>query len=287
MNVLVLAAEAANGNGESTDRLWHVLETYGVPAVTVIIIILVALVVAAWVSRIVRLSCEKGRLDATLSRFFSRMARWVILLIAVMFCLGRFGIDIAGFAVILGAAGLAIGLALQGTLGNIASGVMLLIFRPFKVDDIVTVAGETGKVSEIDLFTTVMDTPDNRRIIIPNGAIFGSTIMNITHHDTRRVDVAVGVEYSADIEKTRQVLEQAATALEGKLDDPPPAVVLGDLGDSSVNWQVRVWANTSDYWPMKQALTQAVKAALDNAGIGIPFPQMDVHVDGVGSATGA
>jgi len=172
-------------------------------------------------------------------------------------------------------------MALSGTLGHFASGVMLLIFRPFKVGDVINAAGVIGKVYEIELFTTALDTPDNRRIIVPNGSIYGATIENISHHPTRRVDVAVGVDYSADIDKTREVLDAAARSVEGILSDPPHAIVLGDLGDSAVNWTVRVWCNSADYWGIKEQLTRAVKQHLDQAGIGIPFPQMDVHLDKV------
>ena len=264
---------------EISERAWEIINDYGVPGVKVLLIVLVALLVASWANRIVRGTCEKARIDATLGRFFGKVARWVILLLAALFCIGVFGIPIAGFAVVLGAAGLAIALAFQGTLSNLASGVMLLIFRPFKVGDVVNVAGQTGKVYEIDLFSSIFDTPDNRRIITPNSAVFGSQIENITYHETRRVDVNVGIEYSADIDKTRQVLEAAAAGVQGCLDDPPLQVYLWELGSSSVDWKVRVWCPTVDYWAMRDALTRAVKVALDEAGIGIPFPQMDVHMD--------
>lgn len=155
---------------------------------------------------------------------------------------------------------------------------MLLIFRPFKVGDVVSVSGVTGTVCEIDLFVTTFDTPDNRRIIVPNGSIFGSTIENISHHTTRRVDVAVGSDYGADIDTTREVLLQAAANVEHAHTDPPPSVVLSELGASSIDWTVRVWVDAANYWAVKDALTRAVKYALDQANIGIPFPQMDVHV---------
>ena len=197
----------------------------------------------------------------------------------IITCLGLFGIQTASFAAILAAAGFAVGMALQGTLGNFASGVMLLIFRPFKVGDVVSAAGQTGKVVEIDIFSTVFDTPDNRRIIIPNGSVFGGTIENISHHATRRVDVAVGTDYGADLSKTREVLNKAIAQTNKVLKDPASAVVLSDLGDSCINWSVRVWVDANDYWPVKDQLTESVKTALDQADIGIPFPQMDVHLD--------
>jgi small conductance mechanosensitive channel len=221
----------------------------------------------------------RARIDATLSRFAAKASRWAILVLAVLGCLGLFGINVTTFAALIGAAGLAIGLAFQGTLGNLAAGVMLLVFRPFKVDDAVNVAGELGKVYEIGLFTTCLDTFDNRRIIIPNGQVFGSIIENISHHDVRRADVPVGVDYGAGIDETREVLTRAALSVPGRLTDREPQVVLSGLGASSVDWEVRVWAAAADFLAVKQATIRAVKTELDGAGIGIPFPQMDVHLD--------
>jgi small conductance mechanosensitive channel len=180
----------------------------------------------------------------------------------------------------LAAAGFAVGLALQGTLANFSAGVMLLIFRPFKAGDVIDVAGVKGKVQEISLFTTELDTPDNRRLIVPNGSIFGSTIENVTFHPIRRVDVAVGTDYPADLNATRKVLEDAAASVQPQADGKEPQVYLSELGDSSIAWSVRVWTSTEDYWGVKEELTQKVKDALDEAGIGIPYPQMDVHMDG-------
>ena len=270
------------------EKIWELMEDYGVPAITVLLILFVALILASWVSRVVRNSCERAKIDDTLAKFLGKAARWTILLVAAIFCLGKFGIETSSFAVVLGAAGLAVGLAFQGTLSNLAAGMMLLIFRPLKVGDAVNVAGQFGKIDEVELFCTAMDTFDNRRIILPNSAVFGAIIENINFHPIRRVDVAVGVAYAADVDQTREVLEKAASEVPGRLDDPPPQVVLLELADSSVNWSVRVWANSADFWPTKQASTRAVKQALDQAGIAIPFPQLDVHLDSpVPSAAGA
>ncbi|MBL4698260.1 MAG: mechanosensitive ion channel family protein, partial [Phycisphaerales bacterium] len=194
--------------------------------------------------------------------------------------LGTLGIEVTSFAAILAAVGFAIGMAMSGMLGNIAAGVMLLFFRPFKVGDVANAGGTTGKVIEIGLFTTTFDTPDNRRIIVPNGAIFGGTIENVSFHDTRRVDVEVGTDYGADIDKTREILMATAKACENVLPDPGPGIVLAGLGGSSIDWSIRVWVNAADYWGVKDQLTRDVKYALDNADIGIPYPQMDVHIDG-------
>jgi len=226
---------------------------------------------------------EARKFDPTLTRFFANMARYAILVGVGLGCMGVFGIETTSFAAIIGAAGLAVGLAFQGTLSSFSAGIMLLVFRPFKVGDVVAAGGVTGVVEEIELFTTEFKTPDNRKVIVPNSAIFGSTIENITHHPTRRVDISVGCEYSAEIDKCRDVLESMTKTLPKVLPEPAPQVFLKELGSSSVDWQVRVWCKTEDYWDVWQATTRATKMALDAAGIGIPFPQMDVHLDKVGS----
>ncbi|MEC9372192.1 MAG: mechanosensitive ion channel domain-containing protein [Planctomycetota bacterium] len=253
---------------------------YIVSAIGALLVLFIGYLIAKWVSRIVFSATTRAKLDATLAKFFSKLAKWVILILVFLAVLGMFGINTASFAVVIGAAGLAIGLAFQGTLSNFAAGVMLLVFRPFKVGQVVNVASVFGKVNEIELFTTTIDTFDNRRFILPNSSIFGATIENISFHGQRRVDVNVGVSYSADIDQTREVLTKAAGAIDEVLADPAPAVVLGDLGASSVNWTVRVWTRAEVFWDVKQALTRSIKMHLDEAGISIPFPQMDVHIDG-------
>ncbi len=243
-------------------------------------LLIATLIVAGWASRAARRGLERSKLDETLAQFFSSLARYAVILLGGLAVLSVFGISVASFAAILAAVGLAVGLALQGTLSHFAAGVMLLLFRPFKVGDVVSVAGETGKVDSIGLFSSTIDTPDNRRLIIPNGEISSSTIENITHHDTRRVDVSVGTDYSADLGATRTALESVTTSVKGGLADPAPQVYLSELGGSSIDWSVRVWANTEDYWAVREQLTNDIKYALDSKGIGIPFPQMDVHIDG-------
>ena len=244
-----------------------------------IVLLVVTFVVAGWAQRATRTVVERSELDPTLAAFFSSLARYTVLVLGGLTVLGLFGISVASFAAILAALGFAVGLALQGTLSHFAAGVMLLLFRPFTVGDKVSAAGISGKVVEVGLFTTLFDTPDNRRIIVPNGAIFGATIENETHHDTRRVDVSVGTDYDADLSATRSALTEVASAVEGGLSDPAPQVYLVELGASSIDWSVRVWAQTSDYWTVRERLTNQIKGALDARGIGIPYPQMDVHVD--------
>ena len=258
------------------DLWWAV----GWPIVQAIILIVVVLLVASWVRKIVTGAASKARVEITLAKFFGTLAKWAVLVLGAITILQTFGIQATSFAAVVAALGFAIGMAMSGTLGNVASGVMLLIFRPFKVGDYVNLGGTAGTVDEIDLFTTTLDTPDKRRLIVPNGSIFGSIIENVSHHTTRRVEVNVGTEYSADIDKTREVLMGAVTNVEGGLTDPEPVVYLLELGGSSINWAVRVWCVSADYWAVRERLTRDVKYALDGAGIGIPFPQMDLHIDG-------
>ncbi|MCP3981093.1 MAG: mechanosensitive ion channel [bacterium] len=266
---------------ELTPEMTSQIVAYGVKGLGAVALLIVVWIAGGWARRAVNRGLARSSFDPTLGKFFANMARWVVIIAGLLGVLGYFGIETTSFAAIFAGAGLAIGMALSGTLGNFASGIMLLVFRPFEVGHVIRASGEIGKVFEIGLFNTTLDTPDNRRIIMPNGIVAGGTIENVSHHETRRVDVAVGTDYTADLDRTRQVLEQAARALSQRLPDEDPAIVLSELGGSSIDWVVRVWVKADDYWPAKDALTRAVKVALDDAKIGIPFPQMDVHVDQV------
>lgn len=259
---------------------WMYVGTYyGSRILFVILMMTLAWTLSSWASSFLRRAMTRVKFDETLTLFIARFVRWLILIMAGLMCLSYFGVETTSFAALIGAAGLAIGLAFQGTLSNFAAGSMLLIFRPYKVGDIVNLANYLGKVAEIELFTTAIDTFDNRRIILPNSSIFGAVIENITYHPVRRVDVNVGASYAADIDATRAALEQAVRGVALVVPDPPPAVVLVDLGSSSVNWQVRGWAKREQFNDAKQAITRAVKMGLDAAGISIPFPQLDIHLD--------
>lgn len=252
--------------------------TWGIRIVGVLVALLVAWVFAGWVQRSINKSLA-SRLDPSLTKFFASLVRYAIIAGAVVGCLGVFGIQTASFAAVIAAAGLAIGLAFQGTLSNFSAGVMLLVFRPFKVGDLVNISGIVGVVEEIDLFTSAINTPDNRKIIIPNGSIVSNVIENLNAQDRRRVDVAVGVDYSADVDEVRKILEKCVEEVPNILEDPKPQIFLAELGASSVDWQVRLWCEPSNYWDVHQAGIRAVKIALDEAGISIPFPQQDVHLD--------
>ncbi len=219
------------------------------------------------------------KVDLTLGKFLTKAIRNVMMVIVGIAVLEYFHISITGFAAILAAVGFAVGMALQGTLGNFASGIMLLIFRPFKVDDYIVVADTQGKVEEIDLFTTRINTPDNRHIIIPNSEIFGSKLENYSRNQLRRVDVNVGASYNSDLDHTRAALERAIAQTDC-VQDPASQVYLKELGASSVDWQLRAWCKPADYWAVREQLTINAKKELDKAGIGIPYPQLDVHVGG-------
>lgn len=274
------AAEGADlGWGEWAAQLdLETILAYLMPAIGALVLLIVGWVASKWISVLVSRGMQRANADMTLVKFFTRLTKWAIMIFVALTCLTVFGVEITAFAAVLAAAGFAIGLSFQGTLSNFAAGIMLLVFRPFKVGDLVNISGVTGIVDEIALFVTEIDTFDNRRMILPNGDVFGSTIENIAYHPRRRADIAVGTAYEADIDQTRDVLVKAAESVEGKLDDPAPMIVLDGLGDSSVNWLVCVWTPSSDYLAVKQATIRAVKYALDEAGISIPYPQRDVHL---------
>lgn len=216
--------------------------------------------------------------DPMLIDFLKSIVKAILMLFVIVASLDQLGVNTTSLVAILGAAGLAIGLSLQGSLQNFAAGVMLLVFKPFKSGDYVDAGGASGTVKTIGIFTTVMITPDNKQIIVPNGSIYSNNITNYSAKDTRRVDLVFGIGYGDDLKKAKSVLEEMVKADERVLQDPAPQIAVSELGDSSVNFVVRPWVNSSDYWSVKFELTEAVKLRFDQEGISIPFPQMDVHV---------
>lgn len=265
---------SGNFNEITLPEIWTIAQ----PIVVAIVLIIVVLLIAGWARKLTIKATSKARVEITLAKFFGNLVKWAIMIMGAVTILQTFGVEATSFAAVVAALGFAVGMALSGTLGNVAAGVMLLVFRPYRVGDVINVNGVTAKVEEIELFTTTFDTPDNRRIIMPNGEIFGATIENVSHHATRRVDVSVGTAYEADIDQTRAALMAAAGSVEGRLPDQEPVIYLSELGGSSIDWAVRVWVNAADYWAVKERLTRDVKYALDKAGIGIPYPQRDIHV---------
>lgn len=245
----------------------HWLVTRGPSVLAALVFLVVAWLVAGWMRRLVIRALIRARVDLTLAKFFGNMTKWGIIVFAVVTSMGTLGINTTSLAAMMGAAGLAVGLALQGNLGNLASGVLLLVFRPFKIGDMVIVAGQTGVVDGIDLFTTNLDTPDNRRIIVPNNAIFNGVIENQTRQPRRRAEVTVQVAYWARGEQVREtfmrVAEQVVAGTEGALKDPAPNVLMVEVHPST--WMIQVWAETPKFRAVRQALLFGVKRAIDDA----------------------
>jgi len=274
------------GVGEqSIEELWTMVvalvTSYGLSVIGAIVILIVGFVIAGWV----RHSVEKGlskfrKVDETLRSFFSSLAYYAVIVFTIIAVLSQFGVETTSFIAVLGAAGLAIGLALQGTLSNVAAGVMLLLFRPFKVGDYVDGGGLAGTVKSISLFVTELATPDNVQIIAPNSQLWGSAIKNYSFHPTRRVDIALGIAYEDEIDKALAAIVEEAKKDSRVLGDPEPMAAVTDLGESSVNFTVRVWCNAADYWPLKFDLTKNLKNRMDAEGITIPYPQRTVHTVG-------
>lgn len=263
---------------EAVEAAMSIVTTYGLSVIGAIVILIVGWIVAGIVSRSIRkTSARSDRIDTTLGSFFASLAKYAILTFTVIAVLDRFGVETTSFVAVLGALGLAIGLSLQGTLSNVASGVMLIIFRPFKVGDFVDTAGVSGTVKDITLFTTEMATGDNIKVIVPNGAVWGGTIKNFSGNSTRRVDLVMGIGYGASIDHAIKTMDEIIKADSRIHSDPAAFFAVGELADSSVNIIVRVWANASDYWGVKFDLTKQFKEAFDREGIDIPYPQSVVH----------
>lgn len=242
-------------------------------AAKALVLLVLGWIVAGWVSRTVRNRVNKSpEIDNTLGNFAASIVRWVILLMVLIAILGIFGIEATSLVAMMGAATLAIGLALQGTLSDLAAGFMLILFRPYKIGQYVDVGGTSGTVVDLNLFFTELVTPDNIQIIIPNGQAWGAIITNFSHHTTRRVDVVFGIDYGDDIEKAKQIIGDVANADARVLKDPETWVRVTNLGDSSVDITLRTWCLADDFWEVKFALTQAVKEAFDKGGISIPYP---------------
>ncbi|NBB79399.1 MAG: mechanosensitive ion channel [Verrucomicrobia bacterium] len=260
------------------EQIIDALARYGMQIVAAVIILVVGLWLAKKLKALFVNALQKKEVDPTLVGFFSSLLYGAITVFVVIAAISKLGVQTTSFVAVIGAAGLAVGLALQGSLSNFASGVLLILFKPFSAGDFISAGGEMGTVVEVSILTTEMKTPDNKKIIMPNSQIMGGSITNFSAHPTRRVDMTFGVSYSDDLNKTKAILEELIEADERILKDPAPQVVVGNLGDSSVDFIVRPWANTADFWAVKFDFTKAVKERFDAEGISIPFPQRDVHV---------
>jgi len=263
------------------DDMLGLAMTYGARAVLALLILLLGRWLVRWLSRLMERSMVKRGMDITIGRFLGNLAYGAGLALVVIASLGQLGVQTASFVAIIGAAGLAVGLALQGSLSNFAAGVLMITLRPCKVGDFIEAAGVAGVVHEISLFTTMVKTGDNKTVIIPNSDLINGNIVNYTYERTRRIDLVIGVSYQADTGTVKAVLREAVDADPRILKDPEPVIALRELGASSVNYIVRPWVNTGDYWEVHDELLESIKRRLDERCIGIPYPQMDVHFHSV------
>ncbi len=244
-----------------------------------IAIVLIGRMVVKWIIKLIRKLMIRSEVDPILVNFLSSIANAVLLLFVVVAALDQLGVDTTSMVALIGAAGLAIGLALQGSLQNFAAGVMMIVFRPFKLGDFIDAGGVMGVVEKISIFSTVMKTGDNREIIVPNGQIYSGAITNFSARATRRIDMVFGIGYDDDMLKAKQIMQTILDEHELILPEPAPAVMVAELADSSVNFNVRPWVNSADYWPVRAELIEKIKMAFDENGISIPYPQMDIHTD--------
>jgi len=255
------------------------LMEWGTNIVFTLLIYLIGRIIVKWLVKIIRKLLLRAKMDMILVNFVCAIVNIALTVFVYIAVLSRLGVDTTSLVALLGAAGLAIGLALQGSLQNFAAGVMLIICRPFKLGDYVEAGGSQGIVEEISIFNTVLKTPDNRKVIIANGQVYGDTITNYSSEANRRIDFIFGIGYDDDLLKAKKILENIVTENELVLKTPAPVVAVAELADSSVNFYVRPWVKSTDYWKVHFAITEKVKLAFDAHGISIPFPQMDVHVD--------
>jgi small conductance mechanosensitive channel len=288
-NTVVDITKAIPTSVDEVNQIWvqvqDIATAWGIKVIAAIAIFIIGRWVAMLVRRGVRRVMDKAKVEPIITSFVSSIAYIALLAFVVIAALGQLGIQTTSFIAILGAAGLAIGLALQGSLANFAAGFLMIIFRPFKVGDFIEGAGVAGVVEEIQVFTTTLKTGDNKIIIVPNAKLSGDNITNYSTQETRRVDMTVGVAYDADLAHVKSVLNDIISKDERILAEPASQVAVAELADSSVNFVVRVWTKTADYWAVKFDMTETIKNRFDAEGIGIPFPQREIHiVSGVAAA---
>ncbi|MDA8137314.1 MAG: mechanosensitive ion channel [Desulfobacteraceae bacterium] len=259
-------------------KVWELITFYGLKVLAAAAILVIGRWVAQLISNVIRRIIRKTELDPTVASFIGNLTYVALLVFVVLAALSQLGIQTTSFIAVLGAAGLAIGLALQGSLANFAAGFLMIIFKPFRVGDYIEGAGVGGTVEEIQIFTTTLKTPDNKTVIIPNAKLTSDNIINWTVKGIRRVDMVFGIGYKDDVDKAKKVMGQVLAQDSRILKDPPPQIALMQLGDSSVNFVVRPWVKSDDYWSVYFDTTENVKKAFDVNGINIPYPQRDVHI---------
>ncbi len=259
-------------------KLQEWIAFYGLKIIAAIAILILGRIVAGVIKNLIGRIMIKRNIDKTLTSFVTSLSYVIMMAFVIISALGALDIKTASFVAVLGAAGLAIGLALQGSLSNFAAGVLMILFKPLKVDDYVEAGGAAGVVEEVGIFTTTIKTPDNKKIIVPNSTVMGGNIVNYSANAVRRVDIVAGVSYGDDIDKVKKVLSEIQAEDERILKDPAPMIGLIELGDSSVNFTVRSWVKTEDYWNVFFDTQEKIKKRFDAEGISIPFPQQDVHI---------
>jgi small conductance mechanosensitive channel len=271
--------EAVRGNSQVVvETAVEIVSNWGLQVLGAILLLVIGRWAASLISRALRRTLERTGIDEQLIPFCSSAAYYVVLGLVGVAVLQLFGIETTSLVAMIGAASLAVGLALQGTLSSLAAGVMLLVFRPFKIGDYVEVGGSSGSVREIGLFTTTLHTSGNLQVLIPNSAVYGKTITNYSANETRRVDVGVGIGYADDIGAATRIIEEMLAADERVLEEPAPAILVGELAASSVDLIVRAWCERGNYGALRSDLLRALKEKLEAGGCSIPFPQRDVHL---------
>ncbi len=251
---------------------------YGLKILGALLILILGMWVAKLITKGVVNLMRRHKVDETLVSFSSSLLHVAMQIFVIIAALAKLNINTTSFVAILGAAGLAVGLALQGSLANFASGVLIIIFRPFRVGDFIEAGGAIGVVSEISIFTTILNTPDNKKTIVPNAQVMGGNIINYSANDTRRVDLSAGIGYADDIDKARAAIESVLAEVDGVLETPAPDILVSEMADSSVNFAVRPWCKPADYWAVYFGVIEGIKKKFDAEGISIPFPQRDVHI---------
>jgi small conductance mechanosensitive channel len=262
----------------SVDKIWELITLYGIKIIAAIVIFVIGLWIAKIFQSVIRKVMAKRNVDDTIGAFVSSLIYYILLTFVILAAINQLGVQTTSFVAIIGATGLAIGLALQGSLANFAAGFLLIIFRPFKSGDYIEAAGTAGTVEKMQIFSTQLLSPDNKTVIVPNASITAGNIVNYSTQGTRRCDLVFGIGYQDDIDKAKKILEELIAADERILKDPAPKIAVSELADSSVNFVVRPWVNSTDYWNVYFDLTEKVKKRFDAEGVSIPFPQRDVHV---------
>ncbi|MBQ0770014.1 MAG: mechanosensitive ion channel [Bizionia sp.] len=263
------------------DKGWEVVVDFGPKVIAAVAIWLIGSIIVKYLLKGINKAMDKKGLEISLKKFLSNLIAWGLKIVLILVILGTVGVETTSFAAVLAAAGLAIGLALQGSLSNFAGGILIMILKPFKIGDFIDAQGQSGTVKEIDIFNTTLLTTNNQEVIMPNGALSNGNIVNYSTQSTRRVNLTFGVGYDSDIKKTKEVILGVINSHPAVLKDPAPAVNVSELADSSINFFTRAWVNQADYWEVHFYMIERTKEAFDEAGIEIPYPhQVEIHKEG-------